>query len=45
MMLGLTWAQKRYTNYSLEDADEFNSASRSVKPGFIAAGVVSEWTW
>lgn len=26
-------------------SEEFNTASRSVKPGLIAAGVVSAWTW
>ncbi|KIW64538.1 hypothetical protein PV04_09464 [Phialophora macrospora] len=44
-MLGITWLQARYTEYSPNHAVEFNSASRSVKPGLIAAGVVSAWTW
>lgn len=44
-MLGLTAIQSRYTGFSPKNADEFNSASRSVKPGLIAAGVVSAWTW
>ncbi|KAJ6084346.1 hypothetical protein N7486_011146 [Penicillium sp. IBT 16267x] len=44
-MLGLTWLQARYTAYSPNHAVEFNSASRSVKPGLIATGVVSAWTW
>ncbi|OAL30818.1 hypothetical protein AYO22_01438 [Fonsecaea multimorphosa] len=44
-MLGITWLQARYTDYSPNHAVEFNSASRSVKPGLIAAGVVSAWTW
>ncbi|KAK7729229.1 urea permease [Diaporthe eres] len=26
-------------------SEEFNTASRSVKPGLIAAGIVSSWTW
>ena len=26
-------------------SEEFNTASRSVKPGLIACGVVSAWTW
>ena len=26
-------------------SEEFNTASRSVKPGLIASGVVSAWTW
>ena len=25
--------------------EEFNTASRSVKPGLIASGIVSAWTW
>lgn len=44
-MLGLTAIQTRYTGFSPKSADEFNSASRSVKPGLIAAGIVSAWTW
>ena len=44
-MLGLTAVQARYTGFSPKSADEFNSASRSVKPGLIAAGIVSAWTW
>ena len=44
-MLCLTWLQMRYTGYSPNNAVEFNSASRSVKPGLIATGVVSAWTW
>jgi SSS family transporter len=44
-MLGISWLQARYTEYSPNHAVEFNSASRSVKPGLIAAGVVSAWTW
>jgi len=44
-MLGLTALQSRYTGFSPKSADEFNSASRSVKPGLIAAGIVSAWTW
>ena len=44
VMTGLTWAQHRYTPFK-GTADEFNTASRSVKPGLIAAGIVSAWTW
>jgi len=44
-MVGLTALQSRYTGFSPKSADEFNSASRSVKPGLIAAGIVSAWTW
>ncbi|RWQ94301.1 urea active transporter 1 [Paecilomyces variotii] len=44
-MLGLTWLQNRYTSFSTAQAEEFNTASRSVKPGLISAGIVSSWTW
>lgn len=45
LMLGLTYLQNRYTSYSTRQAEEFSTASRSVKPGLIAAGIVSSWTW
>lgn len=44
-MICLTALQARYTGFSPENAEEFSSASRSVKPGLIAAGIVSAWTW
>ncbi|KAI6000812.1 urea transporter [Pisolithus albus] len=44
-MLGLTAMQARYTGVSPKDSEEFTSASRSVKPGLIASGIVSAWTW
>ena len=44
-MVGLTALQSRYTGFSPKSADEFNSASRSLKPGLIAAGIVSAWPW
>ncbi|KAI0292035.1 urea transporter [Russula brevipes] len=44
-MLCLTAIQARYTSYSPKDTEEFSSASRSVKPGLIASGIVSAWTW
>ncbi|GBE84285.1 Probable urea active transporter [Sparassis crispa] len=44
-MLGLTAIQARYTGFSPKNSEEFNSASRSVKPGLIASGIVSAWTW
>ncbi|CAG7960760.1 unnamed protein product [Penicillium salamii] len=44
-MLSLTWLQNRYTSFSTHQAEEFNTASRSVKPGLISAGIVSSWTW
>ncbi|KUJ10937.1 Na+/solute symporter [Mollisia scopiformis] len=45
LMLAITYLQNRYTSYSTHQAEEFNTASRSVKPGLIAAGIVSSWTW
>lgn len=44
-MLGITKLQTRYTSHQVSSAEEFTSASRSVKPGLIAAGIVSAWTW
>ncbi|PYH90977.1 hypothetical protein BO71DRAFT_333242 [Aspergillus ellipticus CBS 707.79] len=44
-MLGISWLQNRYTQLSTHRAEEFNTASRSVKPGLISAGIVSSWTW
>jgi Na+/proline symporter len=41
LMLGITYLQNRYTLYSTRQSEEFNSASRSVKPGLIATGIVS----
>ena len=37
--------QNRYTRFSTKTSEEFNTASRSVKPGLIASGIVSAWTW
>ncbi|KAI0300569.1 urea transporter [Multifurca ochricompacta] len=45
LMVGLTAVQARYTGYSPKNSEEFSSASRSVKPGLIASGIVSAWTW
>jgi hypothetical protein len=45
MMMGLTWVQNRYSRFDTNTSEEFNTASRSVKPGLIAAGIVSAWTW
>lgn len=42
VMTALTWAQHRYTPFK-GTADEFNTASRSIKPGLIASGIVSAW--
>lgn len=44
-MVTLTGIQARYTAYSPKNTEEFSSASRSVKPGLIASGIVSAWTW
>ncbi|KAE9387900.1 urea transporter [Gymnopus androsaceus JB14] len=44
-MLLLTMIQARYTAFSPKNSEEFSSASRSVKPGLIASGIVSAWTW
>ncbi|KAA1472751.1 urea transporter [Dentipellis sp. KUC8613] len=44
-MLVLTALQTRYTAFSPKSSEEFSSASRSVKPGLIASGIVSAWTW
>ncbi|KFY89834.1 hypothetical protein V500_05454 [Pseudogymnoascus sp. VKM F-4518 (FW-2643)] len=45
IMMLTTYIQNRYTSHSTRQSEEFNTASRSVKPGMIAAGVVSSWTW
>ncbi|KAF9476731.1 urea transporter [Pholiota conissans] len=45
LMILLTTIQARYTSFSPKDSEEFTSASRSVKPGLIATGIVSAWTW
>jgi len=44
-MICLTAIQARYTGFSPKNSEEFSSASRSVKPGLIASGIVSAWTW
>ncbi|KUJ20913.1 Na+/solute symporter [Mollisia scopiformis] len=45
VMAGISYIQNRYTKYSTRGSEEFNTASRSVKSGLIAAGIVSAWTW
>ena len=45
MMAVADHAQNRYTRFSTKTSEEFNTASRSVKPGLIASGIVSAWTW
>ncbi|KAF9043025.1 urea transporter [Panaeolus papilionaceus] len=44
-MIGITAIQARYTAFSPKNSEEFTSASRSIKPGLIASGIVSAWTW
>ena len=41
IMLGITALQNRYTRFSTKSSEEFSTASRSVKPGLIASGIVS----
>ncbi|KAL7413855.1 urea transporter [Mrakia frigida] len=41
----VTYLQKRYSGGVAISSDEFASASRSIKPGLIATGIVSAWTW
>ncbi|OMP85875.1 Urea active transporter [Diplodia seriata] len=45
VMMGISYIQNRYTAFSTKQSEEFNTASRSVKPGLIASGIVSAWTW
>ncbi|OAK96053.1 Na+/solute symporter [Phaeosphaeriaceae sp. SRC1lsM3a] len=45
LMMFISHLQNRYTRYSTHQSEEFNTASRSVKPGLIASGIVSAWTW
>ncbi|KAH8658413.1 urea transporter [Xylariales sp. PMI_506] len=45
VMIATTQFQNRYSNISSKQSEEFNTASRSVKPGLIVAGIVSSWTW
>jgi Na+/proline symporter len=40
VMWGISWLQNRYTKYNTKKSEEFNTASRSVKPGLIASGIV-----
>ncbi|EJD44285.1 solute symporter family transporter [Auricularia subglabra TFB-10046 SS5] len=45
LMVGISSLQNRYTRFSTRHSEEFNTASRNVKPGLIASGIVSAWTW
>ncbi|KAF3007163.1 urea active transporter [Neopestalotiopsis sp. 37M] len=45
IMIFLTAIQNRYGKHNtFKSTEEFNAASRSIKPGMIAAGIVSSWT-
>ncbi|KAG9793324.1 hypothetical protein KCU88_g664, partial [Aureobasidium melanogenum] len=45
LMNGITWMQKRYTNFDPGKVEEFSSASRSVKTGMLSVGITSAWVW
>ncbi|GAO46147.1 urea transporter [Saitoella complicata NRRL Y-17804] len=45
VMACISMVQNRYTSFNTHSSEEFNTASRSVKPGLIASGIVSAWTW
>ncbi|ORX36710.1 putative urea transporter [Kockovaella imperatae] len=45
VMVGLSKIQTKYTSHKVTSTEEFTSASRSIPPGLIAAGIVSAWTW
>ncbi|KAI7286304.1 solute symporter family transporter [Hortaea werneckii] len=45
LLMGISWLQNRFTQFSTKSSEEFNTASRSIKPGLIASGIVSAWTW
>ncbi|KAJ7878704.1 hypothetical protein B0H13DRAFT_2235756 [Mycena leptocephala] len=42
VMWGISYLQ---TRFSTKTSEEFNTASRNIKPGLIASGIVSAWTW
>ncbi|WRT64468.1 uncharacterized protein IL334_001400 [Kwoniella shivajii] len=45
LMIAFTYLQRRFTRFDTNNAAEFATASRSIKPGLICAGIVSAWTW
>ncbi|KAJ6615145.1 Sodium:solute symporter family-domain-containing protein [Mycena sp. CBHHK59/15] len=46
LMLGITKLTTRYSEHSASSSsEEYTSASRSLKPGLIASGIVSAATW
>ena len=42
--MGISHLQNKYTRFNTKTSEEFNTASRSIKPGLIASGIVSAWT-
>lgn len=40
LLVSLTELQKRYTGYDPNRPEEFSTASHSIKPGLIGAGIV-----
>ncbi|GAA5947178.1 hypothetical protein JCM3775_002690 [Rhodotorula graminis] len=44
-MILLTRVQAKFSRLDPGSANEFATASRSVKPGLICCGIVSAWTW
>ncbi|CAK5262103.1 unnamed protein product, partial [Mycena citricolor] len=45
LMLAITKLSARYSGVSSSSSEEYTSASRSLKPGLIASGIVSAATW
>jgi Na+/proline symporter len=44
IMIGLTLIQNKFTSMDSFKSEEFNVASRTIKPGLIASGIISAWT-
>ncbi|BGP44352.1 hypothetical protein JCM10450v2_000163 [Rhodotorula kratochvilovae] len=44
-MILLTRVQAKFSRLDPGSANEFATASRSIKPGLICCGIVSAWTW
>lgn len=42
LMMGISYLQNRYTRFSTKHSEEFNTASRNVKPGLIGALSVAQ---
>lgn len=45
LMLALTFLQRRFSTHAAHGAADFNTAGHAVKPGLVAAGIVSAWMW